>query len=330
MPLYIIITFSAFFISLIGTKLVILTLRNSLKSPDINIMTGKKKAPVPTNGGIALVFAIIIGFLGVQTNYTYILILAIFMLTAIPLLSNVMPIHQIAKVAIRLLAISVALTTFNTSIFIDFDRMPPTLIDKFFAGFFWLWIIYSFDRLEKVEGLMPLGMISIGLGLCALTVLSGTFFDDFSIQALIFAAAGVGFLWWNHHPAKILAGEIASIPVGFVAGYLLLSAASEGHIIAIFIIAAYFLTDSFVTFFNRPFSEKFSKQSIDIPCCALRAIMNSRKPQWIVRVITGINILLIFIAVQSMLHDYMAIFNLIIAYIMVFTIIWFFLRKKAR
>lgn len=327
MTFYIILSFSTFFISLIGTKLVILTLKRRAVAPNIGLLTGKHKASLPANGGIAVVFALIIGFLGAETDYS--IIASIFMLTGLPLLDSIVPLPKIVKLAVRLLAVIIPLGIFSTPIFSEF--LPP-LLDKILAVLFWLWVIHGFDKLEIVEGLLPIGMISIGLGLYAITILSGAFFSPLSLEALIFATAGVGFLWWNYHPAKILGGEIASVPVGFVAGYLLLYAASGGHGEAAFILPAYFLADSLVTFFNRPFSEKLVKEGKAkyLPPYCLRAIKNSNSPKWVVRTITGINMLLVWLETQILISPQMLVFNLIVAYAMVFTLVWYFARMKSK
>lgn len=317
----IILAFSVFFISLVGTKLVILTLQQRPVSPNIEILTGKRKMPTPENGGIALVFAVIIGFLGAGTNYA--VIASIFLLTGLPLLGNILPFPRVVALIVRIIAIIIPLVGFHGAIFSD---LIPSLLDKALAMLFWLWLIYSFEKLEKLEGMLPVQIISVGAGLIAITILDDTFSSPLSIQALIIAMGGLGFWWWNHYPAKVHGGEIASAPMGFVAGYLLILAASKGYSEAAFIIPAYFLADSFVTFFNRPFSEKISKKSVAKKLFSLRAAAKSSSPKLVVRLITGINMLLIFLATQILISPRMTIFNLLIAYAMVFNLVWVFAR----
>lgn len=317
----IILAFSVFFISLVGTKLVILTLQKRPTSPDIDILTGKRKMPTPENGGIALVFAVIIGLLGAGTHYA--IVTPIFLLTGLPLLRNIMPFPRTVALIVRIIAIIIVLFNFHGAIFFDFI---PGLLDKTLAALFWLWIIYSFEKLEKLEGMLPVQIICVGAGLIAVAILDETFSSPLSIQALIIAMGGIGFWWWNHYPAKVHSGEIASVPMGFICGYLLLLAASQGYNEAALIIPAYFLADSFITFFNRPFSEKIEKNTTAKKLFSLRAAASSRSPKLVIRLITGINMLLIFLETQILISPRMAIFNLLIAYAMVFNLIWVFAR----
>ncbi len=327
MIFYIILAFSTFFISLIGTRLVILTLKSRIPAPDIALITGKKKSIAPDNGGIALVFSIIIGFLGTEIKTIYEVIPSIFLLTGIPLLSGLIKLHPSVKLVIRIVALCIPVSIFSKPVFSGY--FPP-FFDKFLAVCLWLWIIQVFEKIDSVEGLLSIEIISIGAGLLAIAVVSGTFFSPLSIQALIFIMAGCGFLWWSYFPAKVIAGEIASVPVGFIAGYLFIIAINSGYGVAAFIIFAYPLADSFITFFNNPFPEK-TLGNVSVKPQELRcflAIKNSNSPKWIVYIIAGTNMLLGFLAVQTIINPQMAIFYLVIAYSMVFTVIWFFTRVR--
>lgn len=185
---YLVLCFSVFIISIVGTKLVILALRNKISSPDIALLTGKRKAPIPDNGGIAMVFAIIIGFAMVEIDYS--ILGSIFILTGIPLLNSLMYIPNIFKLLIRLSVIVFAVKFMPKPIFSGF--IPP-IVDEYVAIALWLWIVHSFDKLEIVEGLIPIEMVSIGFGIGLLSLLYGNFFSPLVIQSLIFAASGIGF-----------------------------------------------------------------------------------------------------------------------------------------
>ncbi len=302
MTFYIILALSTFLISIVGTKLVILTLKNRPTAPDIELITGKKKSLIPQNGGIAFIFAIIIGFLGIEGKTLHSIMPSIFLLTGLPLLNGIISINNTVKSIILIGAIAFPLSIIQTPIFFHYTH---PLLDKSIAGFLWLLIIHIFMKLDKTEGLLPIATISIGSGIVAIFILSNIFFSPFSIQALIFATSGLGFLWWNYNPAKTFAGEVASIPIGFIAGYLLIHTAEKGFPLIALIIPAYFTIASFL-------------------------YPTEKKPltKWIMRLIIGINMLLIFISTQSLIHPEMAIFNLIIAYAMVFATIWIFNHIK--
>jgi UDP-N-acetylmuramyl pentapeptide phosphotransferase/UDP-N-acetylglucosamine-1-phosphate transferase len=209
MSLVLILSFSTFFISLLGTKWVIFTLKKRALSPDIDLLMGRRAAPPLADAGIALTFALIIGMLGAEASFA--LVLPLFLPAGLALLKPYLRIPQLVKFMIWGTAVAVGLTIF-----------PMLITAKILAGVFWMMVIVTFSKLEKTENFLPLSIIFIGLGLALANIFTGTFPSELAMQSLIFASAGFGFLWWNWQPARVFAGEIGAVPAGFVAGYLLL------------------------------------------------------------------------------------------------------------
>jgi len=65
------------------------------------------------------------------------------------------------------------------------------------------------------------------------------------------AAAALGFLRWNWHPAQIFLGDIGSVPLGFLIGWLLLLAAARGLWAPALILPLYYLGDATLTLLRR-------------------------------------------------------------------------------
>src|SRR3546814_11753862 len=61
------------------------------------------------------------------------------------------------------------------------------------------------------------------------------------------AAAAAGVLWWNWHPAKVFLGDVGSVPLGFLLGWLLLGLAAAGHWAPALILPLYYLADATIT-----------------------------------------------------------------------------------
>jgi UDP-N-acetylmuramyl pentapeptide phosphotransferase/UDP-N-acetylglucosamine-1-phosphate transferase len=69
--------------------------------------------------------------------------------------------------------------------------------------------------------------------------------------ALIVAAVAVGFLPWNWQPARIFLGDVGSVPLGYMIGWLLLSLASFGLWQAALLLVLYFFADASFTLLRR-------------------------------------------------------------------------------
>jgi len=83
------------------------------------------------------------------------------------------------------------------------------------------------------------------------TAYAGLF--DLLIQLPVHVAFAValGFLAWNWHPAKIFLGDVGSVPLGFLLGWLLIGLAARGQGAAALILALYYLADATLTLVRR-------------------------------------------------------------------------------
>jgi UDP-N-acetylmuramyl pentapeptide phosphotransferase/UDP-N-acetylglucosamine-1-phosphate transferase len=69
--------------------------------------------------------------------------------------------------------------------------------------------------------------------------------------ALAAAAAAIGFLRFNWHPATVFLGDAGSVPLGYTMGWLLLVLARQGLWAPALILPLYYLADATVTLARR-------------------------------------------------------------------------------
>jgi len=86
---------------------------------------------------------------------------------------------------------------------------------------FWLLgMMYTTKLLDGLDGLVT-GMTAIGAIVIFLFTMSEKYYQpDIGLAALILAAACLGFLFFNWHPAKIFLGEGGSLFLGYALGVL--------------------------------------------------------------------------------------------------------------
>jgi len=319
---YVALSLSVFLISLLGTRLTIIALRKRAAFLDRPNLRSNHQTPTPRGGGIAVVMALIIGLLAADVGYS--IIIAMFLLAAVSLMDDLISVPPLVRLLVQIMAVSLVLI-----------QMPPVWggslplwLDRSIIAILWIWFINLFNFMDGIDGLAASEMIGIGMGFCLLSAFDGAFPHALFAYSLIVAAAGCGFLWWNWHPAKIFLGDVGSIPIGFLLGYLLLLAATSGYLFAALILPAYYLSDSTVTLAKRLYqrkkiwvahSEHYYQQ----------AVRRGRKHDTVARYIFGINILLIFLATLSVIHPHLAILHLFVAYLAVFTLLAFFAHAPA-
>jgi UDP-N-acetylmuramyl pentapeptide phosphotransferase/UDP-N-acetylglucosamine-1-phosphate transferase len=80
-----------------------------------------------------------------------------------------------------------------------------------------VWVVNLYNFMDGSDGLAG-GMAVSGFGFYAVAALAEQ--PSLAVAAAAIAGAGIGFLIFNHHPAKIFLGDAGSIPLGFLAGAL--------------------------------------------------------------------------------------------------------------
>lgn len=131
-----------------------------------------------------------------------------------------------------------------------FQGLLPGILDKVLACLIWVWFINLFNFMDGIDGITGVQSMAIGLGAFGLSALSALM-PSVGILGLAVAGAAVGFLAYNWHPAKLFIGDVGSIPLGFLLGWLLLVMAVQGYWVSALLLPLYYLTDSTLTLARR-------------------------------------------------------------------------------
>ena len=127
--------------------------------------------------------------------------------------------------------------------------LPPVL-DALAAGLLWLWFVNLFNFMDGIDGISAAEGVCLGVGVALVATIAGLPAPA-PVLGLTMAAAALGFLWWNWQPARIFLGDIGSIPMGYLLGWLLLSLSAAGAWAAALILPLYYLADATVTLLRR-------------------------------------------------------------------------------
>jgi len=128
---------------------------------------------------------------------------------------------------------------------------PRDLLYLAAIGFLWIWWINLFNFMDGIDGLAGSEAAAIGAGLLLFgSVGAGA---DPALQAFVAAVTGaaIGFLVWNWSPARVFLGDVGSVPLGYVLGFLLLGWAVRGYWKIALILPLYFLADATITIARR-------------------------------------------------------------------------------
>jgi UDP-N-acetylmuramyl pentapeptide phosphotransferase/UDP-N-acetylglucosamine-1-phosphate transferase len=178
-----------------------------------------------------------------------------------------------------------------------------------------VWIGYTnlTNFMDGIDGITAMQTISIALGMLLVYIVSPHFHVTLAVYALMLAAACAAFLKYNRPPAKLFLGDVGSIPLGFLTGWLLLALAIAGYPAAAVILPAYYLADGGLTLFFRwrrgakltqAHAEHFYQQ----------AVQGGKTHAQVVRSIAKLNVALALLAAASTLGPLAGIPCIVLAY----------------
>ncbi len=131
-----------------------------------------------------------------------------------------------------------------------FGGLLPPVVDVVAAGCLWLWFVNLYNFMDGIDGMAGTETAAIGGGVWLVALMAGLG-QDVAFAGLAVAAAALGFLLWNWAPAKIFLGDVGSVPLGFMLGWLLLEVAARGQPEAALILPLYYLADATITLGRR-------------------------------------------------------------------------------
>jgi UDP-N-acetylmuramyl pentapeptide phosphotransferase/UDP-N-acetylglucosamine-1-phosphate transferase len=103
--------------------------------------------------------------------------------------------------------------------------------------------------MDGIDGISGVETATIGAGIAAVSGMAGL--EGLIPPAAALAGAGLGFLAWNWHPAKVFLGDVGSVPLGFLLGGMLLHLAMDGQLAAALLLPLYYVADATITISRR-------------------------------------------------------------------------------
>jgi UDP-N-acetylmuramyl pentapeptide phosphotransferase/UDP-N-acetylglucosamine-1-phosphate transferase len=243
--------FLGFFAAAIfATGLVLLWLRKR-RILDLPNARSSHAVPTPRGGGLAVTPLVLLGFGGWFAVHggapgDWAMLFGAALLGAISWIDDRHTLPAWPRFAAQIVAVALAMALMPR-----FDltggAVPPG-VEKLVLGLAWLWFVNLTNFMDGIDGITGVEALSIAVGL--LFALPGAV--PGGLLAIV-AGCVLGFLVWNWHPAKIFMGDVGSVPLGYVLGYLLLGGAAkhpDGWAVALILPALYW-ADASLTLARR-------------------------------------------------------------------------------
>ncbi len=268
-----------------------LTEIGALEKPSVDNLLTK---PLPRGAGLALMLFIVPGLafcLGttMQARPQDWLLLGLVLLVVIAWFEDLHPnIPLVARLVVRGLAAYLGTLALPES-FLVFPSLVPNLpfaVDRGAVILAWVGLMGGYARTDSLSGLssiLTLGLVG-GVAL-VMSLPLGADPVDLRLAALLIGAAAAAFVFtWP--PAKLILGHAGTIPLGFLAGYLLLKLGATGCLPAALILILYPAAEGVIT----PLRWMFQRKPFPgAPSCerVARALGNPRKALCEVAILQG-------------------------------------------
>src|SRR5690349_10795834 len=209
------------------------------------------RVPTPRGGGIAVVGSILLAWIVLARaeavpSQVFGITLGAVLLAAVSWLDDLRSLSPVVRLLAQAAAVAIGISMLPGLL-----PGPGDLLYLAAIGLLWIWWINLFNFMDGIDGLAGSEAAAIGAGLLLFgSVGAGA---DPALQAFVAAVTGaaIGFLVWNWSPARVFLGDVGSVPLGYVLGFLLLGWAVRGYWKIALILPLYFLADATITLARR-------------------------------------------------------------------------------
>lgn len=222
---------------------------------DVPSIRSSHKMPTPRGGELALLLILIPGIvIAAFTEDHYDikagLIAAVILLGLVSWLDDKRGTSPILRLSLHMLAACLGSMSFPLDVTL-FGGHIPFWLDRVIMIVGWAWFINLYNFMDGIDGITGTETIALALG-SGLLMTATNINDPFiSTLCMLLLSTSLGFLALNWYPARIFMGDVGSVPLGFLTGYVLLTLAVKGYMVAALILPLYYLADSGITITKR-------------------------------------------------------------------------------
>jgi UDP-N-acetylmuramyl pentapeptide phosphotransferase/UDP-N-acetylglucosamine-1-phosphate transferase len=213
------------------------------------------RVPTPQGGGIAVMAATLaasgFGLVTLGAPLTPSLataFAAVIVMAGVGVADDIRPLAVAPRLLLQALAVAAVICALPNAL-----RVVPVLplsLERalLFVGGLWFVNLVNFmdgiDWMTVVEVIPVAGALVVFGGLGALS-------PDAVVVALALGGAMIGFAYFNRPAAKLFLGDVGSLPIGLLLGWLLVRLAGAGHLAAALLLPLYYLADATLTLLRR-------------------------------------------------------------------------------
>ena len=213
--------------------------------------------PTPQGGGIAVIAATIIAAAGAlylsapaasMSASLLALLAAVIVIAAVGAADDMRPIGVAPRFFLQ--AFSVALVIFALPNELRVAPFVPLWLERLLLTVGGLWFVNLVNFMDGLDWMTVAEVVPITAAL-AIFGASGFLPPTPTIISLSLCGAMIGFAYFNRPVAKLFLGDVGSLPIGLLLGWLLFQLAGRGALAAAILLPLYYLADATITLARR-------------------------------------------------------------------------------
>jgi UDP-N-acetylmuramyl pentapeptide phosphotransferase/UDP-N-acetylglucosamine-1-phosphate transferase len=230
-----------------------LLLRYALARPNAR---SSHKVPTPQGGGIAVIGAalttVILLTVVLEASYEsvrpfLILASASIALAAVGAIDDIRPLPAGLRLLLQAAAVTAVIVTSGVRILPDWI---PLSLEQALLVFGGVWFVNLVNFMDGLDWITVAEMVPVTASVAILSEMADQSFPT-AIVAGALSGALLGFAPFNKPVARLFLGDVGSLPIGLLVGWLLLQFAGTGALAAALLLPLYYLMDATITLFRR-------------------------------------------------------------------------------
>ena len=212
-------------------------------------------APTPQGGGIAVVTAALASLwlgaalagLAGEAQLAG-LTLAAAILALIGVVDDIRGLGPAPRLLVQAVAVGVVIATLPSDVRIV--PLLPRALEWVLLLVGGVWFVNLVNFMDGIDWMTVAETVPIAAG-AALLGLIGAVPLSTVLVALALLGATIGFAPFNRPVARLFLGDVGSLPIGLMLGWILMVLASRGHLAAALLLPLYYLADATITLARR-------------------------------------------------------------------------------
>ena len=173
---------------------------------------------------------------------------AVLLLAAVGCLDDIFSLGTVPRLLVQGIAVGIVLVALPADM-----RVLPWLPEWLERGLLFVGgvaFVNLVNFMDGIDWMMVVEVVPITAGVALIGVLEPLPAEAVPV-ALALGGAMIGFAPFNRPVARLFLGDVGSLPIGLLVGWLLVLVASAGHLAAAVLLPLYFIADATVTMLRR-------------------------------------------------------------------------------